>query len=73
MSVPHNALIVHEQAGGGGFGPPLARELHLIQEDLLDGKISAEFARRHYRVAVDGAGDVDAVATARLRAQPPVS
>ena len=73
MSVPHNALIVHEQAGGGGFGHPLAREPHLIQEDLLDGKISAEFARRHYRVVVDGAGDVDAVATARLRAQPPVA
>jgi len=69
MSVPRDALIVHEQAGGGGYGDPLSREPHRVQEDYADGKISAEFARRHYRVAFDGNGEVDPEATARLRAR----
>ena len=50
MTVPHDALIVHEQAGAGGFGDPAARDPALVREDLLDGKITAEFARRHYGV-----------------------
>jgi len=68
MSVPRDALIVHEQAGGGGFGNPLLREPHRVQEDYAEGKISAEFARRHYRVVFDGDGEVDSEGTARLRA-----
>ena len=40
MTVPHGALIVHEQAGGGGFGDPSARDPALIAEDIADGKIS---------------------------------
>jgi N-methylhydantoinase B len=47
-SVPHGALIVHEQAGGGGFGNAAERDPALVAEDLADGKISAEFAQRHY-------------------------
>jgi N-methylhydantoinase B len=69
MSVPRDALIVHEQAGGGGFGNPLLREPHRVQEDYADGKISAEFARRHYRVVFHADGAVDWEATARLRAR----
>ena len=69
MSVPRDALIVHEQAGGGGFGNPLLREPHRVQEDYAEGKISAEFARRHYRVVFDGEGEVDREGTARLRAR----
>jgi N-methylhydantoinase B len=48
MTVPHGALIVHEQAGGGGFGDPAARDPDLVREDLADGKISEAYARRHY-------------------------
>jgi N-methylhydantoinase B len=69
MSVPRDALIIHEQAGGGGFGNPLLREPHRVQADYADGKISAEFARRHYRVVFDGDGEVDSAGTARLRAR----
>jgi hypothetical protein len=36
---------------------------------LADGKISADFARRHYRVVFDENGKVDAEGTARLRQQ----
>jgi N-methylhydantoinase B len=48
MTVPHNALIVHEQAGAGGFGDPTARDPALVREDVLDGKITEAFARRHH-------------------------
>jgi N-methylhydantoinase B len=54
MTVPHDALIVHEQAGGGGFGDPVARDPALVREDVLDGKITPEFAQRHYGVGADG-------------------
>jgi len=47
MMVPHNAVIIHEQAGAGGFGDPTARDPALVHEDLLDGKI-APFARRFH-------------------------
>jgi N-methylhydantoinase B len=52
MTVPQGALIVHEQAGGGGFGDPRTREAARVAEDLADGKITADFARRHYPGAV---------------------
>ena len=54
MTVPQGALIVHEQAGGGGFGDPAARDPALIAEDLADGKITQAFARRHYAKSVVG-------------------
>ena len=69
MTVPQATLIVHEQAGGGGFGTPLARDPQRVEEDFADGKISADFARRHYRVVFDEDGKVDAEGTARLRGQ----
>jgi N-methylhydantoinase B len=51
MTVPQNAVIVHEQAGAGGFGDPRMRDPALVKEDLLDGKISADYAQRHYGLA----------------------
>jgi N-methylhydantoinase B len=54
MTVPRDALIVHEQAGGGGFGNPATRDPALVREDLLDRKITPEFARQHYGFAADG-------------------
>jgi N-methylhydantoinase B len=54
MTVPHNAVIIHEQAGAGGFGPAMARDPKLVLEDLLDGKISEAYAQRHHGVSLDG-------------------
>jgi N-methylhydantoinase B len=48
MMVPHNAGIIHEQAGAGGFGDPNARDPALVREDVLDGKVTEAFARRHH-------------------------
>ena len=39
-----DTVIRHEQAGGGGFGDPLRRDLAAIAEDVRDGKVSRDFA-----------------------------
>ena len=58
--------------GGGGWGDPLEREPELVQRDVVDGKVSPEAAREDYGVvllaAADGAFDIEAPATAALRA-----
>jgi N-methylhydantoinase B len=64
---PRDAIQLH-LPGGGGFGDPRRRDALTVREDVLDGLISAEDARRDYGVVIDARGDVDAVATARLRA-----
>jgi len=61
-------LIIHEQAGAGGFGDPLARDPHDVIEDVLDGKITAAYAAEQHAVVLAPSGRLDAAATARLRA-----
>lgn len=53
MIVPQGALIIHEQAGAGGLGDPRTRDADLVREDIADGKITPDFARRHYGVAAN--------------------
>src|SRR5699024_2195564 len=53
MEVDRDDLIIHCQPGGGGFGDPLNRSLKAIEEDVWNGKISAEFARQYHRAVVD--------------------
>jgi N-methylhydantoinase B len=65
--VGKDTLIVHEQAGAGGFGDPLNRRPEDVLEDYLDGKISASYAERHYAVVFDAKGEVDRTASERLR------
>lgn len=68
MRVGAGALIVHEQAGAGGFGSPLERDPDAILEDYLDGKITGTFAQTHYKVAFEG-NEIDREKTTRLRSQ----
>lgn len=56
MSVKQGTLIVHEQAGGGGFGDPKLRAVNSVREDLLDGKITPAFAKKFYGLRVEEAG-----------------
>ncbi|HKU94631.1 MAG TPA: hydantoinase B/oxoprolinase family protein [Vineibacter sp.] len=57
-------------AGGGGYGAPLARECWRVAEDVQEGKVSIEGALRDYGVVFQRDGvTVDAVATARVRAE----
>ncbi len=67
-TVAQGTVIIHEQAGAGGFGNPLLRRPEDVVEDVADGKITAEFAERHYAVIFGKDGALDAQATARLRA-----
>jgi N-methylhydantoinase B len=58
-----------QTAGGGGFGPPVEREMERVRADVASGKLSAERARDVYGVALDGdSGAVNAAATATRRA-----
>ncbi|NMN58203.1 N-methylhydantoinase B [Xanthobacter sp. SG618] len=65
-NVTKGTVIRHEQAGGGGYGNPLARPPELVLEDVLDGKISPAYARDGFGVLVVN-GAVDTPATAALR------
>jgi N-methylhydantoinase B len=68
MSIGADTLVVHEQAGGGGFGDPLERDPDSVSHDVWNHKISAEFARSQHGVVVEAAsGRLDATATAALR------
>ena len=56
--------------GGGGYGDPLERELSLVREDVLDGKVSLEQARDAYGVVLDSrTNDIMEEATSLRRAQ----
>jgi N-methylhydantoinase B len=59
--------------GGGGYGNPLDREPELVLQEVIDGFMSVEKARRTYGVAVEVVDPdvhdyrIDAAETARLR------
>lgn len=57
--------------GGGGYGPPRAREPERVARDAREGLLSRERAQDVYGVMLDPAGEVDADGTARLRAIAP--
>jgi len=40
-----------EAAGSGGYGPPAARHPARLREDLADGYVIEEAARRDYGIA----------------------
>jgi N-methylhydantoinase B len=63
--VPGDVISIRT-CGGGGYGPPTAREAELVLRDVLEGKVSRERARDVYRVAIAD-GDVDRAATEVLR------
>jgi N-methylhydantoinase B len=67
--VPAGTVIRHEQAGGGGWGDPLDRDLAALAEDLREGKITPAFAARHHGAAFDAWGRIDPEATAARRAR----
>jgi N-methylhydantoinase B len=51
--VPPDTVVTLELPGGGGYGPPLARDPERVLEDVREGYVSAEEARAAYGVAVD--------------------
>ena len=67
QTVPPRDAIRLELPGGGGFGDPRTRDPGRVLEDVLDGMITAEEARRDYGVVINAHGQLDAAATERLR------
>jgi N-methylhydantoinase B len=67
QTVPARDAIQLGLPGGGGFGDPCTRDPQRVAEDVLDGLITADEARRDYAVVVDAQGRVDAAETERLR------
>jgi N-methylhydantoinase B len=65
--IGQGTLIIHEQAGAGGFGDPLARDPEQVCEDVLDGKITASYATTQHGVVFGPSGKLDMAATTRLR------
>jgi N-methylhydantoinase B len=70
--VPHMQIRAGERfvcvgPAGGGYGDPLARDPARVREDVADGFVSVEAAKRDYGVALTAAGIVDEAATERLR------
>jgi N-methylhydantoinase B len=55
-------------AGGGGFGDPFTREPEAVLEDVMEGYVSIEVAKRHYGVAINAdTWQIDMSATKVLR------
>ena len=67
------------EAGGGGYGDPLTRELERVAADVRDGWVSVEAARDHYGVVIahgstPGEVEIDEEATsAPTRERPEMS
>ncbi len=67
--VPPDTVVTVELPGGGGYGPPAARDPERVLEDVREGYVSVERARDTYGVAIDPAAlTVQADETAKLRA-----
>ena len=60
-------IVMIRSAGGGGYGDPLERDAERVAHDVGEGYVSAAAARELYGLVLDGAGGVDAAATADLR------
>lgn len=56
MHVPKGATIELYCGGGGGYGPPSERNPAAVHEDLREGYITEEHARRYYPHAFAGTG-----------------
>jgi N-methylhydantoinase B len=62
LEISRGTVVHHDQAGGGGYGNPLARALSAIRRDLADGKVTAAAAARDHGVVFIG-GAIDEAAT----------
>ena len=54
--------------GGGGFGNPFNRDPQKVADDVREGYVSKEAAKKLYGVALDDAFQVQQTATSKLRA-----
>jgi N-methylhydantoinase B len=67
QTVPAGDAICLALPGGGAFGDPRTRDPQRVLDDVLDGLITADKARRDYAVVIDVEGRLDLTETERLR------
>jgi N-methylhydantoinase B len=61
--------LIARGGGGGGFGPPIERPVEKVLNDVVQGYVTHEAARKFYGVVIDTETfAVDVVATEALRA-----
>jgi N-methylhydantoinase B len=68
QTVPGADVICLGLPGGGGLGDPRTRDPQQVLDDVLDGLISVDEARRDYSVAIGADLQVNLTETQRLRA-----
>ncbi len=69
VAVPRGTVFHQWAGGGGGYGDPLERPAERVAEEVRDGLVSVEAARRDYGVVVDPVTlGLDLAATRALRA-----
>lgn len=68
-SVLADEVVICQTAGGAGYGHPYTRDADRVLQDVLDGYVSRDVARRLYGVVIAGE-EVDRGATDALRRQP---
>ena len=62
-------VVIMDAAGGGGYGNPLERDLELIENDVIDGYVSMETAKKEYGAVINpDTMKVDVDASEKLRA-----
>ena len=72
--LPAGSRFRLETPGGGGYGQAFRRDPQRVLEDILDGYVSEEAARREYGVALvrdGGVLQIDLQATQALRSKAP--
>jgi N-methylhydantoinase B len=75
LSVPAGTRLLYCSNGGGGFGAPYERDLHLVLEDVRAGYVDLATAERVYGVVLSESLELDEEATTNARqhlaARPP--
>ena len=71
QTVPQKDRVIISMPGGGGLGNPRRRAVDAVAQDVREGFISAESARRDYGVAIT-AGGLLALLEAAWRVVPSV-
>ncbi|GAA3749549.1 N-methylhydantoinase B [Spinactinospora alkalitolerans] len=75
VAIESGDTFTRPSAGGGGYGDPLDRDAEAVLEDVIDGYVSVERARKDYGVVVDpvdpeiDAYEIDHAATERARSE----
>src|SRR5699024_3616503 len=52
VSIVPGDTFTRPSAGGGGFGDPMERDIDAVLEDVIDGYVSLERARKDYGVVI---------------------